>query len=424
MVVKVLFSLNQNLYMKSLVILFSLLLTSIASAQTKEQIRLKKGRWVANLQLSEKDVLPFELEVKKLGKSVEISVINGDEIIKLDAPKVKNDSVHIRFPYFNSELVFHINSKKSIDGYWQNFNKGDHYTIDFSAEFNKKDPRFEEPKNINETINVDGRWKVAFEPGTNSEYPAVGIFEQNANVASGTFLTETGDYRFLAGNTFNDSLYLSCFDGSHAFLFKAKLDNNELKGQFFSGSHWKSNWSANRNENFELISPEDLTFILDKQQVDFRLKNLSGDSISFPNAQVDGKVVIIQIMGTWCPNCLDETMYYKNLNEKYKEQGLEIISVCYEAGDTYEEHVESIERLKNKLDLDFTFFVGGSAQKSLASDHFDMLNEVISFPTSIFIGRDGMVKRIHTGFNGPGTGEYYTEYIENTNALIEFLLAQ
>ena len=410
--------------MKFLVILFSLLLTAAATAQTNEQIRLKKGRWVATLQLNEKDQLPFELEFTKQGKSVEISVINGDESIKLDVPKVKNDSVYVRFPYFNSELVFHINSKKSITGYWQNFNKGDNYTIDFLANFSKKGTRFEEPGSLNESINVDGRWKVAFEPGTTSEYPAVGIFEQEGLVSSGTFLTETGDYRYLAGNTFNDSLFLSCFDGSHAFLFKAKLDNDQLNGQFFSGSHWKSNWTAKRNESFELTSPDDLTFIEDKQKVDFTLRDLSGDSISFPNDQVEGKVVIIQIMGTWCPNCLDETMYYKSLSEKYKNQGLEIVSVCYEAGETFEDHVKSIERLKNKLGLEFTFLVGGSAQKSLASEHFDMLSAIISFPTSIFIGRDGMVKRIHTGFNGPGTGDYYTEYIENTNALIEFLLAE
>ena len=410
--------------MKFLVILFSLLLTAAATAQTNEQIRLKKGRWVATLQLNEKDQLPFELEFTKQGKSVEISVINGDESIKLDVPKVKNDSVYVRFPYFNSELVFHINSKKSITGYWQNFNKGDNYTIDFSGNFSKKGTRFEEPGSLNESIYVDGRWKVAFQPGTTSEYPAVGIFEQEGLVFSGTFLTETGDYRYLAGNTFNDSIFLSCFDGSHAFLFKAKLDNDQLNGQFFSGSHWKSNWTAKRNESFELTSPEDLTFIEDKQKVDFTLRDLSGDSISFPNDQVEGKVVIIQIMGTWCPNCLDETMYYKSLSEKYKNQGLEIVSVCYEAGETFEDHVKSIERLKNKLGLEFTFLVGGSAQKSLASEHFDMLSAIISFPTSIFIGRDGMVKRIHTGFNGPGTGDYYTEYIENTNALIEFLLAE
>jgi len=127
-------------------------------------------------------------------------------------------------------------------------------------------------------------------------------------------------------------------------------------------------------------------------------------------------------MGSWCPNCLDEVRYYKELYNKYHDQGLEIISICYEMGNDFDDYVTNINRLKNKLGLEFTFLVGGVANKGLASEHFSMLNEVISFPTSIFIGRDAKVKLVHTGFNGPGTGSYYREYIEETNLLIESLL--
>lgn len=128
-------------------------------------------------------------------------------------------------------------------------------------------------------------------------------------------------------------------------------------------------------------------------------------------------------MGTWCPNCLDEANYYKKLYQKYHDKGLEIISIGYELSDDYSEQVSAIRRFKNALQLDFHFLVGGKASKNIASEQFNMLNEVISFPTSIYIGRDGLVKRIHTGFNGPGTGSYYKEYVENTNSLIESLLA-
>ena len=145
---------------------------------------------------------------------------------------------------------------------------------------------------------------------------------------------------------------------------------------------------------------------------------------TFPNENYEGKVTIIQIMGTWCPNCLDETIYYKELYDNYHADGLEIISIAYETGETTEDYVQSVTRLRNKLSLNFTFLIGGSAKKSLASEHFSMLNKIISFPTSIFIGRDGQVKRVHTGFNGPGTGDYYKEYVRNTNSLIENLLAQ
>ena len=196
-----------------------------------------------------------------------------------------------------------------------------------------------------------------------------------------------------------------------------------MNGKFFSGKHWQSNWEGTRDEQAELKNPEELTYLIDDQQITFELPTLTGTLYNFPEDAEPNTVTIIQIMGTWCPNCLDETLFYKELYDKYHSKGLEIISVGYEAASEYTGQVATIERLKNKLDLEFTFLVGGQASKSIASDHFKMLNEIISFPTSIFIGRDGMVKRIHTGFNGPGTGEYYTEYRENTISLIESLLA-
>lgn len=409
--------------MKLLAILLTTLVAYSSHAQKNNKLQICKGRWLASLQLNAQDVLPFELEVEKKESGLQLSVVNGDEMIVLEKAVFKNDTAHVRFPYFNSELVFVVDSKKQISGYWQNFNKGAKYTIPFAAQKSKSD-RFRTEKK-EETMNVDGRWKVAFEPGTDSEYPAVGIFNQFDKTVTGTFLTETGDYRYLAGNVRGDSLNLSCFDGSHAFLFKAVMQGDSLKGRFFSGNHWESNWTAKRNEAFELASPEDLTFLKEGQQVTFKLENLEGNAVQFPNAELEGKVIIIQIMGTWCPNCLDETMYYKSLVEKYGARGLEIVSVCYEAGDSFEQYVTNIERLREKLSLDeFNFLVGGNASKSLASEHFHMLNDIISFPTSIFIGRDGEVMRVHTGFNGPGTGVYYTEYVEKTNALVEFMLAQ
>ena len=119
---------------------------------------------------------------------------------------------------------------------------------------------------------------------------------------------------------------------------------------------------------------------------------------------------------------MDETRYYKKLYENYHDQGLEIISIGYEIGDGFEEFSKKIKLLQERLNLPFTFLVGGAAKKDLASKQFSMLNEVISFPTSIFIGKDGSVKRVHTGFNGPGTGSYYIEYEKQTNKLIEELL--
>jgi thiol-disulfide isomerase/thioredoxin len=408
--------------MKFIFILILLTITPVCFSQNGKRIKVKKGAWISELLLTETDVLPFNMTVKKNNVLI---IENGKEEILLNSPTIVSDSFHVRFPYFNSELVFTVKNKKKLAGYWVNYNKSKDYKIPFVST-RKRTSRFSMITKKASSANVDGKWKVTFEPNTKSAYPAVGIFEQKDgdNTVSGTFLTETGDYRFLEGNCTEDSVYLSCFDGSHAFLFKARNEGDSLFGKFFSGKHWKSEWHAEKNEDYKLTSPDELTYIVDSNALTLNLKTLDGKDFTFPNPSYEGKVIIIQIMGSWCPNCLDETSYYKELYNTYHDQGLEIISIGYENGDSFDAHVSNINRLKEKLDLEFTFLVGGSASKGLASEHFKVLNEIISFPTSIFIGKDGEVKRVHTGFNGPGTGTYYREYVEKTNALIESLLIQ
>ena len=394
-----------------------ILLLSTISYSQKGNTVMKKGSWNASLQLNPIDYLPFNIKVKNNNTLI---VVNANEEIQLEPALLKNDSLHYRFPYFNSELVLK-NGKKKMYGYWVNHTKGSSYKIPFKAEKGRK-KRFSHLVKSKKRSCFKGKWKVEFEPGTSSSYPAIGLFKQKRNHITGTFLTETGDYRYLDGNTTEDSLFLSCFDGSHAFLFKANLLNDSLIGKFYSGNHWQSTWGASRNNGFELTNPETLTSLSKNKKIEFKFPNLNKDSIAFPDENYNGKVVIIQIMGTWCPNCLDESVYYKELEEKYGDKGLEIISVCYESGSSIDSQISNVKRLQAKLQNNFTYLIGGSAKKNLASKHFSMLSEIISFPTSIFINKQGDVVRIHTGFNGPGTGEYYKKHKERTSALLESLL--
>lgn len=400
-----------------LVLLYLIFTSSFLFSQN---VKLKKGNWSAYLQLNEKDKLPFKLIINKVNDKTTFSIQNADEIILLTNYRVHLDTIIVDFPSFNSSIHFHIKNSKRIDGYWQNFNKGNNYKISFIANYGYT-TRFEN-KNNNNLQNVNGNWKVIFDYNTPDESLSLGIFKQSNNILTGTFLTETGDYRFLEGNQFGNSFYLSCFDGSHAFLFTAEYKKDSLYGNFLSGTHGKGNWNAIKDNKFQLPNPDSLTKLVNNDLFTFQLKDLEGNDFTFPNNYFKNKVVIIQIMGTWCPNCMDETRYYKELYDKYHSQGLEIISIGYEVGDTFEDYSKKIKLLQERLNLNFTFLVGGSANKSLVSKQFSMLNEVISFPTSIYIGKDGSVKRVHTGFNGPGTGSYYIEYVEKTNKLIEELL--
>lgn len=390
----------------------------LAISPAKTQIKVQPGKWNAYLQITTDTKLPFRMEVVKNKKNYTFSVHNAEETIILTNPVVHGDSASIDFPNFHSTLKFKIENKQLIKGYWTNYNKGVHYKIPFAASLNTKTP---EPVNSN-NHNFSGRWKTTFDPNTKDAYMAVGVFKANKESIYGTFLTETGDYRFLEGKVNGNDFTLSCFDGSHAFHFTGKLENEKISGNFYSGKHFKGDWIAEYDPEFKLRNPDSLTYLVKTEPFAFKMKNLEGNDFSFPNPDFYNKVTIIQIMGTWCPNCMDETEYFKELYQKYHDKGLEVIAIGYETPHEFKEQAEKIKLLKQRHQLDFIFLVGGTANKGLASEQFSMLNQIISYPTSIIIGKDGEVKKIHTGFNGPGTGKVYLDYVKETNAFIEELL--
>lgn len=403
--------------------LFIFIFTIINQVNGQKKLRIKNGTWRTELNLNETIKLPFKLEISKNKKLTTLTVINGEEKIMLRSENQLLDTFIYSFPLFNTELRFHVDSKKKISGYWNNYNKKD-YKLPFTAVLSNA-PRFDDTVSTEGIANFKGKWETYFDVNSPDKYPALGVFEQNKNKLTGTFLTETGDYRFLEGNAYGPNLYLSCFDGSHAFLFTGELENGKINGKFLSGKHWSTDWTATQNEKFELINPDSLTYVSDStSSINFTLNDLKHKSFTYPNDDLKDKVVIIQIMGTWCPNCMDETRYFKELYTKYHKEGLEIISICYEAGENEEDFYNRVKSYKEKLNLDFTFLIGGKANKGIASEHFNTLNQVISFPTSIFIDRNGTIQRIHTGFNGPSTGVYYTDYVTKTNQLIIEMLGK
>ena len=404
--------------MKRIKLILLLILLFIAPVVSQGQSTPKKGYWIAELALSDDVSLPFSLFYDESKK--ELIIINDQERINLEPLQEKGDSIVYGFISFNSQLIIKNIGKKSISGYFHNKDRKSKGKIPFKAKYNGKKLKFKRTKTAH---NISGRWKTSFSAFKENEYPAIGVFSQtDKGRVSGTFLTETGDYRYLAGEMNGAKLTLSCFDGSHAFLFTADLINNNLSGTFYSGSHWKTNWIAQRNEEFQLADPYELTYLKDGAEIKFSKPDATGNEYIYPNQDLKGKVVIIQLIGTWCPNCLDETNYFKELYANYHDEGLEIIAIGYEAQDNFKDQATRIRSYSEKKNIPYPILVGGVASKGLAAEDFNMLNNITSFPTSIFINRQGEVVLIHTGFNGPGTGEIYRNYVNETNKLIERLL--
>jgi thiol-disulfide isomerase/thioredoxin len=362
------------------------------------------------------DTLPF----KFIYNQSKFIFINGKEQLSSGEVVKKGDSIFVDIAVFDSELKATY-SDTLIQGAWYNYYKGKDYFIPFYV---YKDVAIKE-LSVN-PINVAGKWEVTFSPDADNSYPAIGIFEQENETVFGTFLTETGDYRYLEGYVKGNNLVLSCFDGAHAFLFKATLsEQNELSGIFYSGKHWQEPWEAKRNEKAELQDPTKLTYMKNpNEKFNFSFPNLLGKQVSLDDPSYHKKVVIVQILGSWCPNCMDESLFLNQLYQKYQSRGLEIVGLCFEKSEEFELASKTAQKLKDDLDVNYELLIAGKASKTSAAEKLPMLNHIMSYPTTIYIDKTGKVARIHTGFYGPGTGTYYESFVNETERFVEKLLQE
>ena len=380
------------------------------------------GLWRFALQMNEVE-LPFHAVYTQSDAGSEFVMINAEERIAVDEIDRRGDSLIIKMPIFNSIFYGKLESPSQLTGIYQDYSRGKDYILPFEA-IQGDSSRFAWPE-PEAVVSLGGRWRMDFSPATDSAFPAVGIFEQTGEKLTGTILTETGDYRFLEGSISGSQVRLSAFDGSHAFLFHGNLQNDSLFGSFFSGKHWEENWVAVRDENAQLRNPNDLTYLKSGYEgISFSFPDTDSNMVSLQDPMFEGKPVIVQLLGTWCPNCMDESKYFAQLYETYQPKGLEIIGLAFERQPEFKDATANIKRLSDRFGIDYKILIAGSNSKVEAAELLPMLNHVLAFPTSIFIDKAGRVRKIHTGFNGPGTGDLYTRFVDETTQLVEKLLEE
>jgi len=382
--------------------------------------KMKTGMWQGELAMNDRLSIPFQLKVEKEGKR--IYVVNDLEEI-LMVSRTKKDSIYLHFPIQDAEVIFQVDENgQTARGYWINYNKKVQQRIPLTLAWNValRFPNMHSTKPIESLFN--GTWEVTFQPGTNDEEKAIGIFKAGKDTEiSGTFLTETGDYRFLAGNRSGLNFSMSTFNGSWAMLFDAELQSDTLKGKFYSGISYATDWIAVRNPEAKLRNEASLTYVVNDQKVHTaEMTQLNGKAFSLK--PFEGKVTVFQIMGTWCPNCLDEVQFMNKLQESYGQYGLEIIALAYEVGTDEKQTRKKLKVFKKKIGMEYDLVLAGKSSKEVASAQFPMLNGIMSFPTTIVIGKDGKVLHVHTGYSGPATGIAHKELTDKIQYEVEMAL--
>lgn len=404
---------------------FSFLLAFIllwgCSTHTPVNESLSPGSWIFQLQLKgpEKPVLlPFNVEVYS---ETHLLVKNASEKINVTEIFYKDDSLHIVMPVFGSEFKGKITSD-TLRGYWYKYATSREYKIPFIG-FKSSGDRFD--AGAEPAMDFSGRWKSNFISNSDTS-TGIGIFGQSDRKITGTFLTETGDYRFLEGIVDGNRVMLSAFDGAHAFLFQAEMnDEGMLNGIFRSGPSWEAKWTASKDDGASLRDMKTLTYLKEGyEKLAFSFPDEEEKLVSLDDERFRSKVVIVQIFGTWCPNCMDETRYLVDLYNKYNSLGLEIIGLDFEPKPVPAYFKNRMKRYRQDLNVPYTLLLAGSSDKEKAAEALPMLNQILSFPTTIIIDKTGEIREIHTGFTGPGTGSEYENYSRETEQLIQGLLKE
>ena len=405
---------------------FSVLLTaffalSMISCQAdKETKELKAGIWRGVLHTQGQE-LPFTFRVTNDSGKYKAYLQNAGEEILLDEISITGDTVEIHLHIFDASLKARIDGN-NLSGTFVKY-YAMQANVPFSATYNES-YRFATNSNIAAQPDFTGKYQVTFKNEKES-YPSVGMFKQDGNHVTGSFLTPTGDYRFLEGNVVDGKLKLSTFDGNHAYLFIAGIEGDSLRGDYYSGKSAHETFTAFKTEQAAMPDAEALTVLKPGyEKLEFSFPDLDGKKVSLSDERFKNKVVILQIFGTWCPNCMDETKFLVPWYTANKDRGVEILGLAYERKDDFKYAKARIEKMKEKLRVNYDFVVAGVNDKDKASETLPALNKILAFPTTIFVGKDGKVKHIHTGFEGPGTGVYYERFQERFNQIVNELLAE
>ncbi len=396
----------------------------LTQAQVKKQLT---NYWRVILERKDGRQVVFQLERKQEQGKIALYVINAAEKIKITDVKTAGDSMFFAMPAFESSFRVQLQANGDMSGTYIKGTAGNTQYWPLHAYANEQ-VRFS-PASGDAKNNISGRWDVSITRANGTIRKAVAIFEQKGNKLTGSFLTPSADYRYLDGIVTGDSLMLSNFDGDHVHLFEAKIDdaNTISGGVFFNGYTGKETWTAEKNDAVALPEINDPTRLREgESKLNFTFKDLQGIPVSIHDEKYKNKVVVVQLMGSWCANCLDETRFLADYYKSNRSKGIEVIALAYELTTDTGRSKKSVAKFQKLFDVQYPMLITGAAagDEKKTEKTLPQLTAIKSFPTTIFIDKKGNVREIHTNFYGPGSGEYYIESKNKFYKTVERLIKE
>lgn len=372
------------------------------------------GPWRAALDLAG-GPLRFSLEIETSGRGLRGKVCNGTECQTVDV-RVQADSLILEISDY-AATVRTVLRGDSLTGAYRNVGNRGPRTIPFRAARGRW-PTVPAPKALL------GRWDATYlqDWGTS---PRVFEFDNGSAGLEGTIISNTGDYGHFSGTATADSFVMAHFDGSFVYLLTGRLEGDTLRGIFHAGLRTQTPWKAVRSTGAaHLKSPTEITGADTTAPFRFDFTDVDGRRVTSADPRFKGKVVLIDIFGSWCPTCHDAAPEMVRLYRRYRNRGLEMVGLAYEVTGDSAVDTRQVKRYREKFGITFPLLLAGTNDTEAAAATLPQLRGFTSFPTTLFLGRDGRVRRVHAGFYGPATGVQHTRLLREYEKEIERLLTE
>jgi thiol-disulfide isomerase/thioredoxin len=373
------------------------------------------GTWRAALDLAGGE-LRFSVIVAGTAPRLSGRLCNGDRCQPFTSVGVRGDSLFFGLDDYAASIAVVIRGD-SLVGRYHNVGRKGPRTIPFRATRGRWERRAG-------TGALLGRWDAWFQNGFD-QTPRVLVFRNGAGGLEGTVISNSGDYGQFAGNVAGDSFAIAHFDGSFVYLLAGRVDGDTLRGTFHAGLRSQTEFLAVRSHGKPHLTPPTAVTRADMSgPFRFGFPDLEGRVVSGSDARFRGKVVLLDIFGSWCPTCHDAAPALVDLYRAYHKRGLEIVGVAFEVTGDSAQDAPLVRRYRDKFAIPFPLLLGGVSDAEAVSAALPQLEGFTAFPTTVFLGRDGRVRRIHAGFYGPATGGQHGTLVAEFRREIESLLGE
>lgn len=381
-------------------------------------LRSQPQTWNCAMLIQDREIT-FSLQ-KKAGSNT-LKLINGKETIELDQWFLKDDSINYPLSVFDAVLRIPFPIPDPIAGqYCKLDSKIPGYFLPFRT-IGKNQP--DRSDQVNKQPTLPKKWKCIFSEDGLTQDSGYMVLEQDKNSLYATILTNTGDYRFLNGELKGEKACLQTFDGGHTYYFEF-IFHSEFKGWegfFYYGRSGKQSFSGRvASDNF---LADGFTDKPPAGRLHFSALDSNGKQRTEMDPEFKGKALVVQIMGTWCPNCLDESRF---LVESYsaKPDNVAFVGLAFERKNSLDYANKRIGVVRHKLKIPYPIYWAGISNKDSATKLLQSQFKITSFPTTFFVKKDGSVLKVHSGFSGPATGFYYDRWKQEFAVLLKELSAQ